>query len=149
MRIEVLESALDPWAEVSRHENSLCDGRYGATSVFVGTMRDSNEGDQVSDMTLEHYPGMTEEHLAEISRSVAEEHQLIDVLVIHRVGQICPGDPIVLAAVWAEHRAEAIEACEKIVEYLKSQAPFWKKENLSDGTSRWVEHNTPGRGACG
>ena len=107
-------------------------------------MRDFNEGDAVSEMTLEHYAGMTEQNLETLAKMVADEHRIVDVLVLHRVGTIRPGDPIVLVAVWSSHRAEAFEACEKIVEYLKSNAPFWKKERLGDGAVRWVEHNTAG-----
>ncbi len=144
MRIEVLESAFDPWQEVIKQESSLTLGSFGATAVFVGTMRDMNEGDTVTQMTLEHYAGMTEEHLSQVARQVQTDYKILDVLILHRVGNITPGDPIVLVGVWSKHRAEAFEACEKLVEYLKSQAPFWKKELLSDGASRWVEHNTPG-----
>ncbi|MDE0309817.1 MAG: molybdenum cofactor biosynthesis protein MoaE [Acidiferrobacterales bacterium] len=144
MRIEVLESAFDPWQEVLEHESSLTPGSFGATAVFVGTMRDMNEGDAVTRMTLEHYAGMTEEHLAQAAHQVQADHETVDVVILHRIGDIAPGDPIVLVGVWSKHRAEAFEACEKLVEYLKSQAPFWKKEQLSDGANRWVEHNTPG-----
>ncbi len=144
MRIEVLESAFDPWQEVVKQEASLSPGTFGATAVFVGTMRDMNEGDTVTQMTLEHYAGMTEEHLSQVAHQVQAEHKILDVVILHRVGDITPGDPIVLVGVWSAHRAEAFEACEKIVEYLKSQAPFWKKEQLSDGANRWVEHNTAG-----
>ncbi len=144
MRIEVLESAFDPWREVFKQESSLSPGSFGATAVFVGTMRDMNEGDTVTQMTLEHYAGMTEGHLSQLAQQVQADHEILDIVILHRVGTITPGDPIVLVGVWSEHRAEAFEACEKIVEYLKSQAPFWKKERLSDGADRWVEHNTAG-----
>ena len=144
MRIEVLESAFDPWQEVVRQQSLQSPGSFGATAVFVGTMRDMNEGDTVTQMTLEHYAGMTEEHLRQLAQQVETEHDILDIVVLHRVGEIKPGDPIVLVGVWATHRADALEACEKIVEYLKSRAPFWKKEQLSDGTDRWVEHNTAG-----
>ena len=144
MRIEVLESQFDPWQEVVNHQASLTSGSFGATAVFVGTMRDMNEGDSVTRMTLEHYAGMTENHLRQLVEKVEAEHEIQDVIVLHRVGEIEPGDPIVLVGVWSAHRADAFEACEKIVEFLKSQAPFWKKEQLSDGEHRWVEHNTAG-----
>ena len=144
MRIEVLETAFDPWQEVAQYETSITGGTFGATAVFVGTMRDFNEGDSITTMTLEHYAGMTEQHLIKLAESVSGEHELLDVLILHRVGDIQPGDPIVLAAVWSAHRAQAFEACEKIVEDLKARAPFWKKEHLSDGEIRWVEHNTVG-----
>lgn len=144
MRIEVLESAFDPWQEVVRQQSSQSCGTFGATAVFVGTMRDMNEGDTVTQMTLEHYAGMTEEYLRQLAQQVEAEQNILDIVILHRVGKIKPGDPIVLVGVWAEHRADAFEACERIVECLKSSAPFWKKEQLSDGTDRWVEHNTAG-----
>ena len=117
--------------------------KYGATTVFVGTMRDMNEGDHVLSMTLEHYPGMTEKHLDDIAQQAKTQWELLDILIIHRTGRIYPNEPIVLVAVWSAHRAAAYEANRFIMEYLKSQAPFWKKEELQQG-SRWVEQNTPG-----
>ena len=117
--------------------------RAGATAVFVGTMRDLNEGDTVHGMLLEHYPGMTEKYLEKISRAAVERWNLLDSLIVHRVGELLPGEPIVLVAVWSAHRKEAFEASRWLMEELKSKAPFWKKERLAEG-SRWVEHNTPG-----
>ena len=107
-------------------------------------MRDFNEGDDISKMTLEHYPGMTEQHLISFTEKILDENDVEDVLMLHRVGDIVPGEAIVLVAAWSAHRADAFEVCEKLVEELKSQAPFWKKEHLTDGQSRWVEHNTAG-----
>ena len=144
MKIEVRETSFDPWAELHQHEQELGKhGSYGATASFIGTMRDFNEGDTVRGMTLEHYPGMTEKHLRQISESAAERWQLIDTLIIHRVGDLSPGDPIVLVAAWSAHRAAAFDACRFLMEDLKSKAPFWKKEALEEG-HRWVERNTPG-----
>ncbi len=94
-------------------------------------------------MTLEHYPGMTEQHLEEICASAAKRWDLLEILVVHRVGDLCPGDPIVLVAVWSAHRAAAFEASRHVMEDLKSHAPFWKKEVLNEG-HRWVAGNTPG-----
>jgi molybdopterin synthase catalytic subunit len=94
-------------------------------------------------MVLEHYPGMTERHLERIAASAVERWRLDEVLVVHRVGEIRPGDAIVLVAVWSAHRAHAFESCRHIMEDLKSNAPFWKKERTADG-SRWVAGNTPG-----
>jgi molybdopterin synthase catalytic subunit len=134
----------DPWRLLSEHQATLPAGRYGATAVFVGTMRDFNEGDDVRAMTLEHYPGMTEKHLEGI---VAEAHNrwpLEDCLIVHRVGTIEPGEPIVLTAVWSAHRKAAFEACRYLMEELKHRAPFWKREALADGETRWVEKNTEG-----
>ena len=149
MRIQILESTFDPFEELARYQAALPIGEYGATAMFVGTMRDFNEGDAVSSMVLEHYPAMTEQHLSALADQVVAKHELIDLLMLHRVGEIFPGEPIVLVAVWSTHRAQAFEACETMVEDLKSRAPFWKKETLALGESRWVEHNTRGpRGAA-
>ena len=94
-------------------------------------------------MTLEHYPGMTEKELGRIVDEAQQQWALLDVLVIHRVGDLLPNDPIVLVAVWSAHRKDAFEACRHIMEALKSRAPFWKKEQL-DNAFRWVEKNTDG-----
>jgi molybdopterin synthase catalytic subunit len=105
-------------------------------------MRDVNEGDRVRSMTLEHYSGMTEAYLEKISQEAAQRWPILDSLVVHRVGDLAPSDPIVLVAVWSAHRAAAFDACRFLIEELKSQAPFWKKETLKSGTARWVEKNT-------
>jgi len=144
MRVEVRERGFDPWSELTDHQQGVgFAGQFGATAVFVGTMRDMNEGDAVRSMTLEHYPGMTERHLDGLARGAAERWDLLDALILHRVGVVRPSDPIVLVAVWSTHRAAAFDACRHIMEELKSRAPFWKKESLERG-ERWVEHNTPG-----
>ena len=144
MRVEILDSPFDPLHEVTKHQELLSAGQFGAMAVFVGTMRDFNEGDTVTSMVLEHYPEMTQQHLLDLARFVADQHKLTDLLMLHRVGEIHPGEAIVLVAVWSAHRAAAFEACEAMVEDLKSRAPFWKKEQLVEGESRWVEHNTAG-----
>lgn len=145
MKIEIRETGFDPWQELSRYQESLRElsGKYGATSSFVGTMRDFNEGDTVRGMLLEHYPGMTERHLQHVLEEARRRWSLLDGLIIHRIGELYPDDPIVLVAVWSAHRAAAFEACRFIMEELKSRAPFWKKEILVDG-QRWVEKNTAG-----
>lgn len=145
MKIEIRETGFDPWQELSRYQESLQElsGKYGATSSFVGTMRDFNEGDTVRGMLLEHYPGMTERHLQHVLEEARRRWSLLDGLIIHRIGELYPDDPIVLVAVWSAHRAAAFEACRFIMEELKSRAPFWKKEILVDG-QRWVEKNTAG-----
>ncbi|MGY6216235.1 molybdenum cofactor biosynthesis protein MoaE [Methylolobus aquaticus] len=120
----------------------------GALATFIGTMRDFNEGDTVTRMTLEHYPGMTERQLAAIVETARARWQFIDALVIHRVGEVWPGDPIVLVGVWSSHRAAAFDACRYLMEELKSRAPFWKKETLG-ARERWVSCNTPGYSSCG
>lgn len=139
----VLEQPFDPWQRVQAHQAKLGVGCYGATAVFVGTMRDFNAGDSVQGMTLEHYPGMTEKYLDQITVTAAARWDLIDSLIVHRVGALQPNDPIVLVAVWSAHRKDAFEASRWLMEELKSKAPFWKKERLADG-ERWVEKNTAG-----
>jgi molybdopterin synthase catalytic subunit len=143
MKVEIRPQDFDPYQEVSayQHEILRADGKYGATAVFVGTMRDFNEGDEVRAMTLEHYPGMTEQYLEKISKEAQQRWDLIDCLIIHRVGDVSPNHPIVVVAVWSAHRAAAYEANRYLMEELKSRAPFWKKETLNQG-SRWVEKNT-------
>jgi molybdopterin synthase catalytic subunit len=143
MTVRVTGEAFDPWRALADHVLPVPAAQCGATAVFVGHMRDVNEGDAVARMELEHYPGMTERHLEAICAEAASRWALIDTLVVHRVGVLEPADPIVLVAVWSAHRAEAFEACRYIMEDLKSRAPFWKKETLPEG-SRWVEMNTPG-----
>ena len=116
---------------------------FGATTIFIGTMRDFNEGDSVQSMFLEHYPGMTESSLERIMQQAADQWHLNDLCIAHRVGTVYPGDPIVCVAVWSAHRKEAYEANRMIMEELKSTAPFWKKEQLKD-QQRWVQCNTKG-----
>lgn len=110
----------------------------GALVTFIGQMRDLNEGDTVETMTLEHYPGMTEKALQKILDKADERWQLMGIRVVHRVGEMKPLDPIVLVAVASAHRGEAFQACEFIIDYLKTRAPFWKKEQTPDG-ERWVD----------
>ena len=146
MRIEVTSEVFHPWQllESYQREQTALAGKYGATAAFVGSMRDFNEGDDVAEMHLEHYPGMTETFLRELAEQSLKQWSLLDVLIVHRVGTVRPNDTIVLVAVWSAHRASAFEACRNIMEQLKSQAPFWKKETLGSGDTRWVEKNTPG-----
>jgi molybdopterin synthase catalytic subunit len=114
------------------------DGGVGAVCVFVGTVRDRNAGSQVSAMELEHYPGMTEQS---IEAMIDAAHQRFDIRaarVIHRIGLLQPQDQIVMVAVTSAHRGQSFEACEFLMDYLKTQAPFWKKETTPDG-ARWVD----------
>ena len=145
-KIQVLESIFDPWKQQKDYQTSAMQGRtdYGATASFIGTMRDFNEGDDVSMMELEHYPAMTEKQLNLIIDNAAEKWPIQNVLIIHRVGKILPSEPIMLVAVWSVHRAAAFDACRYLMEELKHRAPFWKKEHLTKGDSRWVEKNTDG-----
>lgn len=110
----------------------------GAIASFVGTVRDLNQGSGVSAMTLEHYPGMTEKALETIVAQARGRWDLDDVLVVHRVGALRPLDQIVLVAVSSAHRGEAFAACEFVMDWLKTQAPFWKKETTPQG-ARWVD----------
>lgn len=114
------------------------DARVGAVAAFVGLVRDINDAAAVSTLTLEHYPGMTEKALARIVDEAKSRWNVYDVLVIHRVGELKPTDQIVLVVVTGAHRGEAFAACEFIMDYLKTRAPFWKKEQTSAG-ERWVE----------
>lgn len=148
MKISVTETSLNPWQEIERYEREQVavghSGKVGAVATFIGTMRDFNEGDGVIGMELEHYPGMTDSHLEKIVQQASTKWELLDSLIYHRVGKLIPDEPIVLVAVWSSHRKEAFEACRWLMEELKSKAPFWKKELLENGGSRWVEKNTAG-----
>ncbi|HEV8259313.1 MAG TPA: molybdopterin synthase catalytic subunit MoaE [Burkholderiales bacterium] len=112
--------------------------KVGAVASFIGVVRDLNEGDHVAEMTLEHYPGMTETALEKMVAEARSRWDIYDALVIHRVGTLKPGDQIVLVVVTGAHRGEAFEACEFLMDYLKTRAPFWKKERTRAG-ARWVE----------
>ncbi len=112
--------------------------KVGAVVSFVGTVRDLNEGAHVAEMELEHYPGMTEKSLEEIVAQAKSRWDIFDALVIHRVGPLKPLEQIVLVAVTSAHRGEAFDACEFIIDYLKTEAPFWKKEQTPSG-ARWVD----------
>jgi molybdopterin synthase catalytic subunit len=136
MRISVQRASFDLGAEVDAIRQGRTD--VGAVASFVGLARDMNDGSGVAAMTLEHYPGMTEKALAALVDDACARWTLLDVTVIHRVGRLLPGDPIVLVAVAASHRGEAFAACEFIMDFLKTRAPFWKKEETPDG-ERWVD----------
>ena len=126
--------------DVGRELEALTGGRkdVGAVASFVGLVRDANDGRAIRGMTLEHYPGMTEKALADICAQACGRWNLIDTLVIHRVGALVPGDRIVLVGVSSAHRGDAFAACEFIMDYLKTRAPFWKREETPEG-ARWVE----------
>lgn len=138
--VRVQSETLDPWRELVAYQAAQAAnwvGKFGATAVFVGSMRDFNLGDSVSAMTLEHYPGMTEAYLEKISAEARSRWDLLDTLVIHRVGLLAPNDPIVLVAVWSAHRDDAFAACRYLIDELKHRAPFWKQEVTASG-ARWV-----------
>ncbi|KDR43811.1 molybdenum cofactor biosynthesis protein MoaE [Caballeronia glathei] len=135
-RVRVQEADFDISTEVAalRAQNP----KVGAVACFVGTVRDLNEGSAVETMELEHYPGMTEKSLEAIAAQARERWPGSDVLIVHRIGKLKPLDQIVLVATTAMHRADAFESCAFVMDYLKTQAPFWKKEKTEAG-ERWVD----------
>jgi molybdopterin synthase catalytic subunit len=136
MAVRVQQADFDIGAEIAALRRA--DPGIGAIASFIGLVRDVNDGDGVLGMTLEHYPGMTEKALTGIVAEAKSRWDIIDALVVHRVGELKPLDQIVLVAVAGAHRGAAFEACEFIMDYLKTQAPFWKKEQTAQG-ARWVE----------
>jgi len=136
MTVRIQTEDFDINAEISalRAGNAL----VGAVASFIGVVRDLNDGDSVSRMTLEHYPGMTEKSIEAIITQAQGRWRVLDALVIHRVGELKPTDQIVLVVVTSEHRGDAFAACEFIMDFLKTQAPFWKKEQTASG-ARWVD----------
>jgi molybdopterin synthase catalytic subunit len=136
MTVRVQTEDFDTGLEISQLRNARKD--TGAVVSFVGQVRDLNEGDTVSQLTLEYYPGMTEKALEAIVNQAQSRWDIFDAIVIHRVGSLQPTDQIVLVAVSGAHRGEAFKACEFIMDYLKTEAPFWKKEVTGSG-ERWVD----------
>ena len=137
MTVRIQLEDFDTGHEISQLRTARKD--IGAVVSFVGQVRDMNVGEQVAELTLEHYPGMTEKALEMIVVQAKSRWELLDILVIHRIGTLKPLDQIVLVAVSSAHRGEAFRACEFVMDYLKTEAPFWKKEILKSGESRWVE----------
>jgi len=141
IRIAVQKTVFDTGAEMQRI--SADNPGIGALASFVGLVRDTNrvgeQSDQVATLTLEHYPGMTEKSLQRIAEQASERWSLQAVTVIHRVGEMYPGEPIVLVLTASAHRQDAFDACQYIMDILKTEAPFWKKEVLPDGSHRWVD----------
>ena len=126
----------DVGAEIARLRAD--NASVGAVASFIGVCRDRNDGDRVADLVLEHYPGMTERSLERIAADARARWDLIDILIVHRVGRMLPTDQIVLVVVTSSHRGEAFAACEFLMDSLKTKAPFWKKEQTPDG-ARWVD----------
>lgn len=154
MAVRVQREDFDAGAEIAKLRAN--DPRVGAVASFIGVARDTNDGERVAAMALEHYPGMTERALEDIVAQARQRWNVIDILVIHRVGELKPLDQIVLVAVTGSHRGEAFAACEFVMDYLKTEAPFWKKETTPAGTrwvgaresddaarDRWTERNAP------
>jgi molybdopterin synthase catalytic subunit len=144
--VRVQAEDFDSGAEMTAMRRS--NPKIGAIASFVGVVRDMNEGASVAQMTLEHYPGMTEKALEQMVAQASTRWDIYDVLVVHRVGTLQPTDQIVLVMVASAHRGEAFQACEFLMDYLKTRAPFWKKEATPDG-GRWVEARTADDAAAG
>ena len=136
MAVRVQTEDFDVGAEVNAMR--LSNPNIGALVSFVGQVRDLNDGDNVASMALEHYPGMTEKSLESIVEQAKNRWAIEDALVVHRVGELKPLDQIVLVLVASAHRKDAFTACEFMMDYLKTEAPFWKKEQTPSG-ARWVE----------
>ena len=136
MSVRVQAGDFDVGEEIARLR--AADRSVGAIASFIGTVRDVNDAATITGLTLEHYPGMTEAALDDIVEEARRRFDIHDALVIHRVGALAPGDQIVLVAVTSAHRGMAFDACEFVMDLLKTRAPFWKKERMPDG-ERWVE----------
>ncbi|OEO24701.1 molybdenum cofactor biosynthesis protein MoaE [Pseudomonas sp. J237] len=136
MAIRVQQATFDPGVELNAlHASNV---GIGAVVSFVGYVRDFNEGREVAGMFLEHFPGMTEKSLGKIADEASQRWPLINIEIIHRIGRLEPGEPIVFVGTTSAHRQAAFDACAFIMDYLKTRAPFWKKEDTSEGP-RWVE----------
>jgi molybdopterin synthase catalytic subunit len=136
MTVRVQNEDFEAGAEIAALR--LANPKIGAVATFIGVVRDVNEGGRVEEMALEHYPGMTERSIEEIISQARGRWNIYDALVVHRVGTLKPTEQIVLVVVTSGHRADAFAACEFIMDYLKTRAPFWKKEKTPSG-ARWVD----------
>ncbi len=137
MSVRIQTQDFDSGAEIARlhaHNKGV-----GAVASFIGVCRNNNDGLIVSAMELEHYPGMTERAIEAMVSEAKARFEILDTTIIHRVGPIAPGEQIVLVAVASSHRGQAFQACEFLMDYLKTQAPFWKKETHADGSAHWVD----------
>ena len=136
MPVRVQQEDFDAGAEIARLRAD--NPKIGAVASFIGIVRDLNEGAAVGSITLEHYPGMTDKALTSIAEQAKARWNLLDVLIIHRIGTLAPTDQIVLVVTTSSHRGDAFAACQFVMDYLKTDAPFWKKEVTAEGT-RWVD----------
>jgi molybdopterin synthase catalytic subunit len=136
MTVRIQAEDFDVGVEITQLRRN--NAKIGAIASFVGVVRNINDGDEISEMVLEHYPGMTEKSIEDIVSQARGRWKVFDALVVHRVGTLKPADQIVLVVVTSSHRGDAFAACEFIMDYLKTRAPFWKKEQTGAG-SRWVE----------
>jgi len=136
MSVRVQQEDFDAGAEIARLRAG--NPKIGAVASFIGIVRDLNEGAAVGSITLEHYPGMTDKALTSIAEQAKALWNLLDVLIIHRIGTLAPADQIVLVVTTSSHRGDAFAACQFVMDYLKTDAPFWKKEMTDEGM-RWVD----------
>ena len=134
--VRIQEAPFDAGALIA--ETHRANPKVGAVATFLGLVRDINAGTDVAEMTLEHYPGMTERAIENICRDAAARWEILDTRIVHRVGTLRPTDPIVIVVVASGHRRDALDACAFIMDFLKTRAPFWKKERTGDG-ERWVQ----------
>ena len=146
MPVRVQSEDFDAGAAIAHLRSA--DRGAGAIAAFIGTVRDVNDAATVTGLTLEHYPGMTEQALADIVGEARRRFTILDALVVHRVGALRPGDQIVLVVITSAHRGMAFDACEYVMDMLKTRAPFWKKERTPQG-DRWVEARASDDAAAG
>ncbi len=136
-RIRIGTAAFDVGAEIAALTGDRTD--IGGIGTFLGIVRGTAHGRAITGMTLEHYPGMTERALEGIARAAEQRWPLQGCLIIHRVGHLLPGEPIVLVAAASAHRQAALDAAAFLIDWLKTSAPFWKKESFADGSEAWVD----------
>lgn len=142
MTVGLRTEPFDPWYEIQHQQKILNQqGKYGATAIFIGSMRDINQNTSIQSMYIEHYPSMTEKHLEKTCDTAKQKWDLIHTVLLHRVGKIKIAETIVLICVWSMHRADAFDACRFMIENLKSKAPFWKKETTLAKEDRWLSSN--------
>ena len=141
MPVILTTDSLDPAAEITRCQAQQTSGAFGARVDFTGYLRDFNEGRQVSSLFLEHYPGMTEKAMSEVCDRARSRWPVQEILLVHRVGNLLPGDPIVLITVWSIHRSDAFDACRFLISELKRSVPLWKQERSRE-EEVWVARNT-------
>ncbi len=146
MTVQLHTQAFDAARLLAEYQPPFAARDCGARVDFVGYMRDFNAGRSVRSMFLEHYPGMTEKMLERVCEQARQSWDILHVLLVHRVGQLQPGDAIVLVAVWSAHRAAAFDACRFLISELKQSVPLWKREQTAGGDD-WVAHNTADAGA--
>ena len=148
MIVGLRETAFAPWpllADAAQAMDAAERAGCGANDAFIGTMRAGGGATRVVRLQLEHYPGMTERMLMRIATDTGARWPIRQLVLVHRVGEVLPGETLIVAAAWSAHRDAAFAACRHLVETVKHQAPFWKREYRADGTAAWVTANTPAR----